>query len=107
MLNVSNLIAYSVPGDYRRYTWHGGCHHTSSTKLAPYGMEFTCQAVVFQLILSYPSQKRDGGWIHTLLEEAENERMHLMTFMTLRKPGIFFRALVLGAQGVYYNIFCE
>jgi hypothetical protein len=23
-------------------------------------------------------QRRDGGWIHTLLEEAENERMHLL-----------------------------
>lgn len=22
--------------------------------------------------------KRDGGWIHSLLEEAENERMHLL-----------------------------
>jgi len=22
--------------------------------------------------------RRDGGWIHTLLEEAENERMHLL-----------------------------
>ena len=22
--------------------------------------------------------RRDNGWIHTLLEEAENERMHLM-----------------------------
>ena len=22
--------------------------------------------------------RRDSGWIHTLLEEAENERMHLM-----------------------------
>jgi ubiquinol oxidase len=27
--------------------------------------------------------------------------------MTLRKPSIFFRALVLGAQGVFYNLFCE
>jgi hypothetical protein len=25
-----------------------------------------------------PWQRRDGGWIHTLLEEAENERMHLL-----------------------------
>ncbi|TFK52367.1 alternative oxidase [Heliocybe sulcata] len=49
--------------------------------------------------------QRDSGWIHTLLEEAENERMHLMTFMTLRKPSAIFRALVLGAQGVYYNMF--
>ncbi|KAG6890785.1 hypothetical protein C0995_003215 [Termitomyces sp. Mi166 len=43
--------------------------------------------------------------IHTCLEEAENERMHLMTFMTLRKPSWFFRSLVLGAQGVFYNLF--
>ncbi|KAF9527559.1 AOX, alternative oxidase mitochondrial precursor [Crepidotus variabilis] len=48
---------------------------------------------------------RDSGWIHTLLEEAENERMHLMTFMTLKQPSYFFRALVLGAQGVFYNLF--
>jgi hypothetical protein len=34
-----------------------------------------------------------------LLEEAENERMHLLTFMQLRQPGILFRAAVLGGQG--------
>ena len=53
------------------------------------------------------TQKRDQGWIHTLLEEAENERMHLMTFMTLKKPTPFFRAMVLAAQGVFYNVFCK
>ena len=26
--------------------------------------------------------------------------------MTLRKHSIFFRALILGAQGVFYNLFC-
>ncbi|TCD70533.1 hypothetical protein EIP91_002879 [Steccherinum ochraceum] len=49
--------------------------------------------------------RRDSGWIHTLLEEAENERMHLMTFMTIRQPGLLFRTLILGAQGVFYNLF--
>lgn len=49
--------------------------------------------------------KRDNGWIHTCLEEAENERMHLMTFMKLRQPGLFFRGVILGAQGVFYNMF--
>lgn len=28
------------------------------------------------------------------------------TFMTLRNPGLPLRALVLAAQGVFYNIFC-
>ncbi|KAK8864380.1 alternative oxidase, mitochondrial [Kwoniella newhampshirensis] len=49
--------------------------------------------------------RRDGGWIHSLLEEAENERMHLLTFMTMAQPSIFTRALVLAAQGVFYNAF--
>ncbi|BEI87843.1 uncharacterized protein CcaverHIS019_0105610 [Cutaneotrichosporon cavernicola] len=49
--------------------------------------------------------RRDGGWIHTLLEEAENERMHLLTFLTVSQPTLFTRALVLAAQGVFYNVF--
>ena len=43
----------------------------------------------------------DGGWIHHLLEEAENERMHLFTFIKLRNPGIFFRLAVLLSQGIF------
>jgi hypothetical protein len=47
---------------------------------------------------SLRTMKRDHGWIHTLLEEAENERMHLLTFMELRQPSMPFRAMVLLAQ---------
>ncbi|PWZ02415.1 alternative oxidase [Testicularia cyperi] len=49
--------------------------------------------------------RRDSGWIHTLLEEAENERMHLLTFMELAKPGWIARTFALLAQGVFYNFF--
>ncbi|KAF8895413.1 alternative oxidase [Infundibulicybe gibba] len=62
-------------------------------------------AATLRHLTSLRLMRRDSGWIHTCLEEAENERMHLMTFMTLRKPSLFFRALVLGAQGVFYNLF--
>lgn len=48
---------------------------------------------------SLRTMSRDNGWIHTLLEEAENERMHLLTFMKLRNPGIVFRAAVIAGQG--------
>ena len=47
----------------------------------------------------------DGGWIATLLEEAENERMHLMTFIHIAQPSLFERLLILIAQGVFYNLF--
>lgn len=48
---------------------------------------------------------RDNGWIHTLLEEAENERMHLMTALEMKQPGILFRGTILFAQGVFVNLF--
>jgi len=54
---------------------------------------------------SLRSMQRDHGWIHTLLEEAENERMHLMTFLRVRHPGILFRGAVLATQGVFFNGF--
>ena len=47
----------------------------------------------------------DQGWIHTLLAEAENERMHLMTFVEVAKPNWFERLLILIAQGAFYNCF--
>jgi ubiquinol oxidase len=47
----------------------------------------------------------DHGWIRTLMDEAENERMHLMTFIQIARPSSFERLLVLLAQGVFYNLF--
>jgi ubiquinol oxidase len=47
----------------------------------------------------------DRGWIKTLLDEAENERMHLMTFIAVAKPNWFERVLVLIAQGIFFNAF--
>ncbi len=47
----------------------------------------------------------DQGWIHQLLEEAENERMHLMTFIEIAQPSRFERWVILLAQGVFYNLF--
>ena len=47
----------------------------------------------------------DQGWIHTLLDEAENERMHLMTFIQIAQPSRLERLLILVAQGVFYNLF--
>mmetsp|Transcript_3749 Transcript_3749/g.8928 ORF Transcript_3749/g.8928 Transcript_3749/m.8928 type:complete len:356 (+) Transcript_3749:90-1157(+) len=54
---------------------------------------------------SLRSMNHDHGWIHTLLEEAENERMHLLTFIQLKKPDLYFRMCVLAAQGIFMNAF--
>jgi len=58
-----------------------------------------------QHLRSLRRMEGDCGRIHTLLEEAENERMHLMTFMHIAAPSAFERLLVLLAQGIFYNSF--
>jgi ubiquinol oxidase len=47
----------------------------------------------------------DEGWIHTLLDEAENERMHLMTFIHIAQPTRLERLIILLAQGFFFNGF--
>jgi len=47
----------------------------------------------------------DEGWIRTLMDEAENERMHLMTFVAIAKPSWIERMLVLLAQAAFFIFF--
>ena len=47
----------------------------------------------------------DQGWIRELLDEAENERMHLMTFIEIAKPSLFERLLVMLAQAIFFNLY--
>lgn len=54
---------------------------------------------------SLRTMKRDHGWIHTLLEEAENERMHLLVALELKQPSWIVRTLVLLTQGIFVNLF--
>ncbi|GLJ26676.1 hypothetical protein SUGI_0519160 [Cryptomeria japonica] len=49
--------------------------------------------------------EHSGGWIKALIEEAENERMHLMTFMEVSNPKWYERALVSTVQGVFFNAY--
>lgn len=47
----------------------------------------------------------DQGWIRELLDEAENERMHLMTFIKIAQPNLFERWVIMIAQAVFYNFY--
>lgn len=47
----------------------------------------------------------DQGWIRELLDEAENERMHLMTFIKIAEPNRMERILIMLGQGVFFNLY--
>lgn len=47
----------------------------------------------------------DEGWIRELLAEADNERMHLMTFINVAQPSFLERLLIVGAQGFFVGFY--
>jgi len=60
---------------------------------------------MFTHLSSLRRMKDDEGWIRTLLEEAENERMHLMTFIEIAKPTLFERLVILLAQWIFLALY--
>lgn len=80
---------------------------------------YGCRAMMLETVAAVPGMvggmllhlrslrkfEQSGGWIKALLEEAENERMHLMTMVELVKPKWYERLLVLAVQGVFFNAF--
>jgi ubiquinol oxidase len=58
-----------------------------------------------QHLRSLRRMESDHGWISTLLDEAENERMHLMTFVKIAQPTQLERLIILLAQGIFFNGF--
>ncbi|KAL3682678.1 hypothetical protein R1sor_000700 [Riccia sorocarpa] len=80
---------------------------------------YGCRAMMLETVAAVPGMvggmllhlrslrrfEHSGGWIKALLEEAENERMHLMTLMEVTKPNWYERALVVTTQGVFFNAY--
>ena len=66
------------------------------------------RAVVLETFAAVPGMV--GGTLQHLhalrrMDEAENERMHLMTFVEIAQPTRLERWLILLAQGGFYNIY--
>ena len=57
-------------------------------------------AAAFRHFRSLRTLRRDHGWIPTLLEEAENERMHLLICLNTFKANFATRLLVVTAQTI-------
>jgi regulator of sigma D len=55
-------------------------------------------AAIIRHFKSLRAMKRDGGMMQMFLDEANNERMHLLSFVRMKNPGVFFRAAVIGGQ---------
>lgn len=55
-------------------------------------------AAIVRHFQSLRRMERDGGLLHLFLEEANNERMHLLSFIKMKDPGFLFRGAVIVSQ---------
>lgn len=84
-----------------------------------FGPRYGHRAVVLETIAAVPGMvggllqhlralrllRDDRGWIKPLLDEAENERMHLMVYSQIACPTVIERWLIMFAQFIFYNVY--
>jgi ubiquinol oxidase len=84
-----------------------------------YGTKYAKRAVILETIAAVPGMvagmlnhlkalrrmRDDEGWVRELLDEAENERMHLMIFLDIAKPTWVERTVVLLGQGAFLVVY--
>src|SRR5262245_32995854 len=114
-----NDAAHHVPVDFRDRFAVGLVKVLRFVADAFFAKRYGHRAVVLETVAAVPGMvgglllhlkclrrmTGDRGWIRTLLAEAENERMHLMTFIEIAQPNILERLLVLLVQGAFFNAF--
>lgn len=86
---------------------------------ALFGNRYAHRAVVLETVAAVPGMvgatlqhlsalrnlRTRADWIQLLEEEAENERMHLVTFLEVAKPTLFERLMIRMAQGIFFNVY--
>ncbi len=60
---------------------------------------------LFQHLKSLRLIRDDQGWIKILLDEAENERIHLLVYSEINKPTWFERLLIIIAQIIFFIVY--
>lgn len=95
------------------------CKIIARTMDIVFGYRYGHRAVVLETIAAVPGMvggmivhlrclrkiKDDKGWIHTLLDEAENERMHLMVYSHIARPSVWDRIMIFIAQATFIVIY--
>jgi ubiquinol oxidase len=120
MLNIDKT-------DLRRHHEPGGlsdrfalsCARALSSFAGAFGRRYGNRAIVLETIAAVPAMVAatllhlkclrrmidDRGWVRTFMDEAENQRAHLMAFVAVTRPNAGERILIAIAQGLFFNAY--
>ncbi len=91
----------------------------TATVGALFGRRYGDQVIVLETIAAVPAMVAasllhlkclrqlidDRGWVRTFMDEAENQRAHLMAFVAIARPSWGERLLIVLGQGIFYNTY--
>ena len=114
-----DLNRHHTPGSFSDHIAYGFVKFLRFFADTLFAKRYGHRAVVLETVAAVPGMvggllvhlkclrhiRGDDGWIRTLLDEAENERMHLMTFIEIAQPTAFERFVIMLTQAIFYNAY--
>ncbi|WEX08560.1 alternative oxidase [Chelativorans sp. AA-79] len=118
-VNKYDLNRHREPVTFRDQVATGISWAMGSTANLLFGRRYGDRAAVLETISAVPGMVAatllhlrclrrmtdDRGWVRVFMDEAENQRAHLMAFVAIRRPSSVERLLIVLAQGAFYNAF--
>ena len=115
MVSSETAVQHKTPGDAKDHIALGLVKFMRFFADLFFRKRYGHRAVVLETVAAVPGMvggmlqhlkslrqiRDDQGWIKTLLDEAENERMHLMAFVHIAQPSLFERGLIMAAQALF------
>lgn len=118
-VNKTELVRHHVPVNFADRFAYGATRCLSAIAGGPFSRRYGDRVIVMETIaavlpmvaatlLHLKCLRRmidDRGWVRTFMDEAENQRAHLMSFVAIQRPGWFERLVILLSQGFFYNAY--
>lgn len=121
MLNIdkSDFNRDRAPAAFSDRLAAGIVRMMASTASVLFGRRYGDRVVILETIAAVPGMVAatllhlkclramidDRGWVRIFMDEAENQRAHLMVFVAIQQPSAAERLLIVLAQGIFYNAF--
>lgn len=121
MLNVNktDLFRHHPPATLSDRFALGSIRGLTSMAGALFGRRYGDRVVVLETIAAVPAMvaatllhlkclrqmRDDKGWVRAFMDEAENQRAHLMSFVAIARPRMWERLLIAISQGIFYNAY--
>ena len=119
LVNKTNMLRHHAPNTLTDRIALGTVRASTAVAGFLFGRRYGDRVVVLETIAAVPSMVAatllhlkclrrmldDHGWVRTFMDEAENQRIHLMSFIVLARPRLWERILIVIVQAIFYNAY--